>query len=221
LPHVNLSDYNHVIFDLDGVLLDTEKLYTEATQTVVAEFGKVFDWSLKSLMMGRHELEAAALLVKTLGLPISAEEYLKRQLPIAEELFRSATEVAGAEDFVAALVRRGHTLAVGTSSTLRLYRLKTAHLPWFSAFSAVVSGDHPEVHALKPAPDIFLAAARAIGGEPSRCLVIEDSPAGVLAARAAGMSVVAIPDPALEATRFETADLVVRSYAELREQLSC
>ena len=218
---MNLSDFSHVIFDLDGVLLDTEKLYTEATQTVVGEFGKTFDWSLKSQMMGRHELEAAALLVKTLELPISAEEYLKRQLPIAEDLFRSATEVPGAEAFVAVLAARGHALAVGTSSTLRLYQLKTGHLSWFSAFSAVVSGDHPEVHALKPAPDIFLAAARAIGGDPARCLVVEDSPAGVLAARAAGMSVIAIPDAALSASRFEAADLIVRSYAELRERLSC
>jgi pseudouridine-5'-monophosphatase len=172
-------------------------------------------------MMGRHELEAAALLVQTLALPISPEEYLKRQLPIAEELFRSATEIVGAEAFVSALAARGLGLAVGTSSTRRLYELKTGHLRWFSAFSAVVSGDHPEVHALKPAPDIFLAAARALNAQPARCLVIEDSPAGVLAARAAGMSVVAIPDAALEDARFRGAQLIVRSYAELRQRLSC
>jgi len=218
---VILSEFSHVIFDLDGVLLDTEKLYTEATQAVVGEFGQRFDWSLKSQMMGRHELDAARLLVDTLGLPISAEEYLRRQLPIAEDLFRTATELPGAEAFVGTLARRGHVLAVGTSSTRRLYDLKTGHLDWFSAFSAVVSGDHPEVRELKPAPDIFLAAARAIGGAPARCLVIEDSPAGVLAARAAGMSVVAIPDAALPSERFAEADLVVRSYAELRQHLRC
>ena len=216
-----LSDYSHVIFDLDGVLLDTEKLYTEATQSVVGQYGKTFDWSLKSLMMGRHELEAAQLLVATLELPITAEEYLRRQVPIAEGLFPTATELPGAEAFVAELVERGHTLAVGTSSTRRLYDLKTSHLPWFSLFSAVVSGDHPEVHALKPAPDIFLAAARAITGDPARCLVIEDSPAGVLAARAAGMSVIAMPDAALPSERFSDAQLIVRNFAELRAHLKC
>ncbi len=218
---MQLSRFSHVIFDLDGVLLDTEKLYTEATQQVVGEFGKVFDWSLKSRMMGRHEREAAELLVDTLSLPISAAEYLKRQLPIAEALFRGAEELTGARAFVAALLDRGLVLAVGTSSSRRLYELKTSHLPWFSAFSAVVSGDHPEVRELKPAPDIFLAAARAISAEPARCLVIEDAPAGVLAARAAGMSVIAIPDAALPAERFREADLIVRSYAELRQQLNC
>jgi pseudouridine-5'-monophosphatase len=218
---VILSDYSHVIFDLDGVLLDTEKLYTEATQTVVGEYGKTFEWSLKSLMMGRHELEAAELLVRTLELPITAEEYLRRQIPIAEGLFVTAAEVPGAEAFVAELAERGHALAVGTSSTRRLYDLKTSHLPWFSRFSAVVSGDHPEVKELKPAPDIFLAAARAMAADPAQCLVVEDSPAGVLAARAAGMSVVAIPDAALPSERFSGAQLIVRSFAELRAQLKC
>ena len=92
-----------------------------------------------------------------------------------------------AEAFVTSLSDGGHVLAVGTSSTLQYFQLKTRHHPWFSRFSAVISADHPEVRELKPAPDIFLAAARAIGGEPARCLVIEDSPAGVLAARAAGI----------------------------------
>ncbi|HYP74327.1 MAG TPA: HAD-IA family hydrolase [Polyangiaceae bacterium] len=216
-----LSDYSHVIFDLDGVLLDTEKLYTEATQRVVGQYGKTFEWSLKSLMMGRHELEAAELLVQTLGIPITAHEYLRRQLPIAEGLFPSAVELPGAEAFVTELLARGHVLAVGTSSTRRLYELKTSHLPWFEGFSAVVSGDHPEVRELKPAPDIFLAAARAVAADPAHCLVIEDSPAGVLAARAAGMSVVAIPDPALPEDRFAQAQLIVRSYAELRARLKC
>ena len=215
-----LAAFTHVIFDLDGVLLDTEKLYTEATQAVVSEFGKTFDWALKKRMMGRNELEAAQLLVDTLALPISAAEYLRRQRPIAEQLFRGATEIPGAEKFVASLADRGLTLSIGTSSTRRLFEIKTRHLAWFSLFSAVVTGDHPEVRQLKPAPDIFLAAARANGGVPERCLVLEDSPAGVLAGRAAGMSVVAIPDAALDDSHFAAADLIVRSYAELRERLS-
>jgi pseudouridine 5'-phosphatase len=140
---VQLAHFSHVIFDLDGVLLDTEKLYTQATQEVVGVFGKTFDWSLKSRMMGRDELDAARVLVAELGLPITAEEYLARQLPIAEALFRVAEELPGAEAFVASLCERGHVLAVGTSSTLRLYQMKTEHHAWFSRFSAVVSGDHP------------------------------------------------------------------------------
>ena len=94
VARVILSDYSHVIFDLDGVLLDTEKLYTEATQSVVGQYGKTFDWSLKSLMMGRHEQEAAELLVETLELPITAEEYRLRFAPIAEGLFGAATRAA-------------------------------------------------------------------------------------------------------------------------------
>lgn len=217
---MKLGDFSHVIFDLDGVLLDTEKLYTQATQEVVGAYGKHFDWTIKVQMMGRNELEAASVLIDTLGLPLTPEAYLQRQLPIAEGLFRVAEEVPGAESFVAHLREHGLGLGVGTSSTRRLFELKTGHHPWFSHFSTVVSGDHPEVRQLKPAPDIFLAAARALGAAPERCLVIEDSPAGVTAARAAGMHVVAIPDAALPDSRFTEADLIVRSYAELREKLT-
>ena len=217
---MKLGDFSHVIFDLDGVLLDTEKLYTQATQEVVGAFGKQFNWAIKVQMMGRNELEAASVLIDALGLPITPEEYLRRQLPIAEALFRVAEEIPGAESFVASLRERGLGLGVGTSSTRRLFELKTGHHAWFSHFSAVVPGDHPEVRELKPAPDIFLAAARSLGAAPERCLVIEDSPAGVKAARAAGMHVVAIPDAELPDARFTDADLIVRSYAELREKLT-
>lgn len=217
---MKLSAFSHVIFDLDGVLLDTERLYTQATQAVVATYGKTFDWGLKSQMMGRHELDAARLLVASLELPISAEEYLRLQRPIAEALFLTAGEVPGAEAFVDSLSERGFGLGVGTSSSSRLFQLKTGHHAWFSRFTSIVCGDHPEVRARKPAPDIFLTAARALGAAPGRCLVVEDSPAGVNAARAAGMGVIAIPDAALQSERFAAADLIVRSYAELRERVT-
>jgi pseudouridine-5'-monophosphatase len=217
---VQLSAFSHVIFDLDGVLLDTEKLYTQATRAVVSQYGRTFDWALKSRMMGRHELDAARLLVTELALPITAEEYLRRQLPIAERLFQSAQEIPGAAAFVEKIAARRMAMAVGTSSTLRLFELKTQHLPWFSAFSVIVSGDHPEVRQLKPAPDIFLAAARGLSADPALCLVIEDSPAGVSAARAAGMSVVALPDAALPDEHFRDANLIVRSYSQLGSQLA-
>ena len=142
-------EFSHVIFDLDGVLLIRSRS-PAATQAVVGEFGKTFDWALKSKMMGRHELDAARDLVETLSLPISAEEYLRRQLPIASTLFRASREIPGAESFVRSLAERRMPIAIGTSSSLDLFHMKTSHHAWFSLFAAVVSGDHADVHALKP-----------------------------------------------------------------------
>ena len=69
----------HVLYDLDGILLDTESFYTEVTQAIVSEYGKVFDWSVKSHMIGLPSIESARYLVSTLELPIAPEEYLERR----------------------------------------------------------------------------------------------------------------------------------------------
>lgn len=208
-----------LLFDLDGCLLDTEPLYTRATQEVLDEYGKKFEWSLKSQLMGRDLLEGARLLVRQLELPLGPEEYLARCEPRLLELFRSCEPRAGAEDFVRWVGGR-FPLAIATSSERFLYELKVAHHPWVELFSAVVCGDHPDVRALKPSPDIFLTAAAALGVAPERCLVFEDAPSGVMAARAAGMQVVALPDPRIGHERVGQAQLIVESWAEARQQLS-
>jgi pseudouridine 5'-phosphatase len=206
---------SHVIFDLDGVLLDSEPIYTKATQQVIGPFGKVFDWSIKGDMIGRSSLEGARHLIRTLDLPLTPEEYLRRRRPILEALFREVSEIPGARRFAEALRERGVPLAVATSSESALYRLKTAHHPWFEQFAAIVCGDDPRVTRLKPAPDVFLVTAQLLGVSPERCLVFEDSLAGVSAARAAGMQVVALPDPAMDKSRYAEADLVISGYDEL------
>ncbi len=205
-----------VIYDLDGVLLDTEHFYTEVTQEIVGRFGKVFDWSVKSNMIGRPSLESARYLVDALELPISPEQYLEERGHRLEELFPEATEKPGAEAFTRRLAALEVPLAVATSSEARLFELKTQrHRDWFSVFSAIVPGDDPRVGAGKPAPDIFLVAARQLGVEPQACVVFEDAPAGVAAAVAAGMQVIALPDPAMSLDRYAEADLVIGSYSEL------
>lgn len=206
---------SHVIFDLDGVLLDTEPLYTRASQEIVGELGAVFDWSVKRGMMGRGDVEGAKYLVRTLGLPITAEEYLARQQPLLDELFASTPAIEGARSFVEELSRRGLPLAVATSCARQQYELKVRSHDWFHLFRVVVCGDDPRIGAPKPAPDIFLVAAEDLGAPPSGCLVLEDSLAGVEAALAAGMQVIALPDAALDLDRFGHASLVVRSFGEL------
>ena len=211
----DFSGFSHIIFDLDGVLLDTEPLYTRATQEVIAPFGKVFDWSVKSGMMGRDALTSARHLIEKLELPLTPEEYLSQKEPFLLASFPDSEAIPGAEALVAALKDRGLKLAVATSSSTEYFRLKIGRHAWFTSFDAVVCADHPEVKQLKPAPDIFLVAARELGARPEECLVIEDSLAGVKAACAAGMQVIAVPDVNLEVTDFAAARRVIRSYAEL------
>jgi pseudouridine 5'-phosphatase len=205
-----------VIFDLDGVLLDTEPLYTQAAQEIVGRWGKVFDWSLKVHTMGRSAREGAEILLGGLDVPLGVDAYLRERDHRLEELFPQAAELPGARAFVAALADRGLGLAVATSSDQAQFRRKTAHHPWFDAFRVVVCGDDPAVLHLKPAPDIFLTAADRLGTDPGDCLVVEDAPAGVEAAHAAGMQVLALPAPALDRAHFAGADLVVAAYAAVQ-----
>jgi len=202
----------HAIYDMDGLLLDTEGFYTEVTQEIVGRYGKVFDWSVKSQMIGRPAIESARHLVATLEIPLAPEQYLEEREKLLETRFPEARPLPGAEQLTRHLHAHGVPQAVATSSSRRFFDLKTTrHRDWFGIFHCVVLGDDPQVKRGKPAPDIFLAAAERLGANPSSCLVFEDAPSGTRAALAAGMSVVVVPDPNMDRNRYEGAHQIVDS----------
>jgi pseudouridine-5'-monophosphatase len=204
----------HVLFDMDGVLLDTERLYTQATQSIVGRYGKFFGPDLKREAMGRDAHVSARIILERLDVPLTADEFLAERGPLLEALVVQCRAMAGAEAFVHSLRAAAIPMAVATSSDRAIFELKTRSHPWFSIFDAIVCGDDPRVVAKKPAPDIFLAAAQDLRASPSQCVVFEDSLAGVEAALAAGMRVVALPDPALGPEHFRTAHAVLRGWHE-------
>ena len=211
-----LSPITHVIFDMDGVLLDTEKIYTAVTQEIVARYGKTFDWSIKSKMVGRPSIESARHLISTLDLPMSPEDYLEEREIVFQERMPEAQAMPGAEALVRALCARGVPVAVASSSHRDMFDLKTTrHQAWFGLFDHIILGDDPRIRKGKPAPDIFLLAAAELGAPPASCLVFEDAPSGVEAALAAGMWVVGIPDPGLDPDLLAGAHHRVGSLAEI------
>ena len=217
--HPNPRSVSAVIFDMDGLLLDTEPVYTAATQQVVGRYGRTFDWSVKSRMIGRPASQSARILVEALELPISPADYLEAREAIMLELFPHVPALPGARRLVEHLARHDVPRALATSSTRAHFEVKSnRHMDWFEHFQAIVTGDDPEAGAGKPAPDIFLAAANDLGVEPARCLVFEDAPSGLEAARAAGMSVVCVPDPAMDRELFAEADEVLGSLEEFAPQ---
>lgn len=204
------------IFDLDGVLLDTEPLYTQAIGQVAARFGKVYDWSIKRECIGRGTLAAAQIIVDALALPLAPEALVDERDRILVDLVARAPAMVGAEAFTRGLAARGVPIGIATSTESPLYAIKAAaHRAWLGIFGATVCGDDPRVARPKPAPDIFLAAARDLGTPPGDCLVFEDSPFGVEAARAAGMQVIALPDPAMDRARYPHADAIADGFSAL------
>lgn len=205
------------IFDLDGVLLDTEPLYTTATQAVVSEFGRNYTWELKRCIMGGTALHGATVIVSELELPISAHEYLLRRRRILERLILEARPIPGAESLVQRVSSLGIPLAIATSSERALFELKSRRHGWIrDFFCAVVCGDDPRIRNGKPAPDIFQVAATELEVRASECVIFEDSPNGVKAAAAAGARIIARRVAAIEPEELAPADIIVEDYAELR-----
>jgi pseudouridine-5'-monophosphatase len=205
----------HVIFDLDGTLVDTEPLYTQAAESILARFGKVFDLGIKRQIMGGGPLAGARFVVEHLELPLAPEQYLAEREVILREACKTARAMPGAIRLIDGLHARDIPLAIGTSSSRELCQLKLAAQPFGARFHTITCSDDPGITSAKPAPDIFLAAARGLGAAPERCLVFEDTPKGVAAARAAGMEVIAVVDPMMLGEDYTGALRVVRSLEEI------
>ncbi|XP_051882803.1 pseudouridine-5'-phosphatase [Pristis pectinata] len=212
----------HIIFDMDGLLLDTESLYTDAFNEICSRYNKEFTWELKSSVMGLRSFDGVKIICEKLELPISPEEFLKEVAVVQNRLFPSATLMPGVEKLVCHLVKHCVPIAVGTSSLKAMFDVKTTnHKKFFSLFHHVIYGDHPEVKNSKPAPDTFLVAAQKFEPPPcvADCLVFEDSLNGVQAALAAGMQVVQVPDPRLDPELTKPATLVIKSVEDFKPEL--
>jgi HAD superfamily hydrolase (TIGR01509 family) len=171
----------HVLFDMDGLLIDTERVYTEVSTEILARYGKVYDWALKSQLMGRVQLDAAEFLVKAVNLPITAQEYLRERNEKQSALFPLCKPLPGVVKLVTHLKKHNIPIAVCTSSHRDGYKLKTSlNAKLFDLFDGnVICGDDPRVLNGKPAPDIFIQGLATLGDAPrNQVLVFEDAPAG-------------------------------------------
>ena len=209
----------HVIYDLDGLLLDTESLHERVNSEVARRYGKTFNKKVKMAIAGRPTLDSARVLVDLLQLPITAEEYLSERNKLLYPLYPTAKALPGTVELIQHLARHNITQAIASSSSRHHFEMKTVnHQQWLKVFETITLGDDPEIERGKPAPDIFLLAAKRLKANPKQCLVFEDSVAGVKAAIAAGMSVVAIPDPVFDRQLFQKADLILNSMTEFEPQ---
>jgi HAD superfamily hydrolase (TIGR01509 family) len=208
-----------VVFDMDGVLIQSEEVWDEIRERYVTELGGRYDAEVQRAMMGMSSPEWSRYLHETAGVPHEPQaindEVVQRMLAAYRD---HLPLIDGARDAVKRLAGR-YPLAVASSSNRPLIDtvLDVAGLAPY--FKATVSSE--EVARGKPAPDVYLEAARRLGADPHRCAAIEDSHGGIRSAKAAGMRVVAIPNPSYppDDESLAQADVVVRSLEELTPEL--
>jgi HAD superfamily hydrolase (TIGR01509 family) len=182
-----------VAFDLDGVLLDSEQRWNEAKEALVREAGGSWSDDAPTAMIGMSSPEWAAYLRDTLGVPMDADAISRDVVRRMEEGYaRGLPFLPGASEAVHALAARW-PLALASSSNREIIDLALDLAGWKELFRMTISSE--EVARGKPAPDVYLEAARRLRVDPARCVAIEDSTNGLRAAAAAGMTVIAVPNP--------------------------
>ena len=203
-----------IVFDLDGVLIDSEQVWNEVREELAGERGGHWSERAQRDMMGMSSPEWSRYMHEVVGVPESAEE-INREV-VARMLDRFAGSppwVPGALDVVRELAERWR-LGLASSSNRELIDAVLAAGGIAGLFAATVSSE--EVARGKPAPDVYLEAARRLGVDPAGCTAIEDSHNGILSAKAAGMRCVAVPNEHYPPGEVEdAADAVVVDLGEL------
>jgi HAD superfamily hydrolase (TIGR01509 family) len=208
-----------VIFDLDGVLIDSEHVWDDVRQELAEERGGRWHDQASRDMMGMSSHEWSRYMHDVIGLSESAEEINAEVVRRMEAVYRERVPLlAGAVEAVERLAARW-PLGLASSSNRELIDLVLETSGLDGSFKAVVSSE--EVPRGKPAPDVYLEAARRLGVEPTQCAAVEDSENGIRSAKAGGMRVIAIPNPRYPPAdeALADADVILRSTADLTPEV--
>ena len=203
-----------VIFDMDGVLVDSEPLAMEAMRRVMAHHGVAYTEADNEEFLGRTTPETCRVLRARHGLAASEADLARHYLDLRIALTRARPPVMpGVPEVLERVRRAGYRLALASSAEPEAVAATVEVLDLARLLDATVSGD--QVARGKPAPDIFLEAARRLDVPPARCLVVEDTRNGLLAAKAAGMACAVVPCGFTRRQDFTEADARLGSLPDL------
>jgi len=207
-----------LIFDFDGLILDTESADVHAWQNIYAEHGVQFpieSWGQIIGGTGASQFDAAIHLQSLLGHPLDLEALQTQQNHISHSLVAQESVLPGVLDYLQEAKRHHLQLAIASSSPHSWVDSHAKRLSIFNYFDKIICADDVAAGRTKPNPDLFLLALSQLQVQKDEAIVFEDSPNGVKAANSAGIFVVAIPNPVTSLLSIENADLTLTSLTDL------
>ncbi len=208
-----------LFFDFDGLIFDTETTEMFVWKRIFAEYGFEYPedrWAQNAGLWGNnHRFDSAAYLQDLLHRPLDLQALNQRHHDESAAAFLTQPAREGVVDYLDAAQRLGLRLAVASSSPLYWVSGHLTRLGLTSRFERIISGDDVTPDRVKPKPDIYLKALQALDISPAQAIAFEDSPHGLIAARAAGVFAVAVPNPTTARLELPAADLVIDSLAEV------
>jgi len=190
----NLNFPKAVLFDLDGVLIDSEPLHGKAWKETSALFNLNLTHGQLKLLRGKRRVDCANELVKLISKGVKAEDLLKLHKPISRQLILTAQAMQGGESLIKKCSEKNIPMALVSSSSRESFQIKSAPHKWMNLFSVMVLGDDKLLNKGKPAPDPYLLAAEKLNINPQECWAVEDSISGVSSALEAGCFVFFLKD---------------------------
>lgn len=206
--------FKAIIFDMDGVIVDSEPLHIRAERLTLAPYNLDISDEEFHAYMGQTPKKLLEGMIAKYHLPVTIEEIYPIHAAHLLRLYRQdVLDLPGAVPLIRQLLNQGVTLGIASSSDMALIEAVVDKFDLRPAFHALTSGQ--ELKRVKPNPDIYLLAAKRLGCDPSECCAIEDSTAGVKAAKAAGMMCVGYESPNSPGQNHDEADLVVDDLRQL------
>jgi HAD superfamily hydrolase (TIGR01509 family) len=209
------NEQRGIIFDMDGLLIDSEIVWQKVETDLLATHGSTFSMDVARKHMGMRVDEAAGVMVREYGLTCDPSDFSNQLVDALLTEFDISLELMpGAASIIEQAAALGVPVAIASSSPMRVVKYVVERFTWHNSVTVLCAGD--EVTRGKPAPDVFLLAAERMGVRPESCLVLEDSVNGARAAKAAGMRCIAVPNEVYDASHFAgIADWVVPSLEGL------
>jgi HAD superfamily hydrolase (TIGR01509 family) len=209
------NELHAVVFDLDGLLINSEDLYEQAGETVLGRRGKTYDAALREQMMGRPVVDAIQLMIDCHALSDPLDDLMGECREVLEGLIAtSLAPMPGVHELLDDLQAAGFPRAVATSGTRQYAHAVLSKLHLMHCFHIILTAD--DIIRGKPDPEVYLLAAERLSLAPRQMMVLEDSANGCRAAVAAGAFVVAVPNRHTRAHSFAGVQMIADSLADPR-----